>query len=285
MEFMIKLDLDCYIIKTFNNNIVLVERENTEQILFSKGIGFNKREGQVVSKGTLIEKVFVIEDTKNISNFRKIIERNNKDFVAFCEGLIFDLSNDLKEQLSENIHIGLIDHISFAIRRLKNEEIIENPFLVEIETLYPLEFNLAQRMGIKISEFINLDIPDGEIAFIALHIHSARNNEKLSNTIKYAYISNSIIECVEDMLDIEINKKSLDYARFITHIRFAIERIMTKTPIKNDLLGVIKNKYVKSYEIAIEVAKLLEEELEIKVVEDEIAYIAMHIERFRVSLA
>ena len=106
----------------------------------------------------------------------------------------------------------------------------------------------------------------------------------MANTIKYSYLSNTVIEYIEDCLNIEIDKKSLDYARFVTHIRFAIERILTDKRLKNDLVGVIRNVYPLAYKIAQEVSKFIEEELEKEVTEDEVAYLAMHIERFRVSI-
>ena len=54
--------------------------------------------------------------------------------------------------------------------------------------------------------------------------------------------------------------------------------------MKNDLVGVIRNVYPLAYKIAQEVSKFIEEELEKEVTEDEVAYLAMHIERFRVSI-
>lgn len=277
---------DCKIIKAFNNNIVLVQSDGKEKMLLKKGIGFGKRPGDIVEKGTMIEKIFIIEDKENLRNFKELVNNVDEEFIGFCEELIYFISRELNQELSENIHIGLIDHLYFAIKRLKNNEEIQNPFLVEIETLYNVEFSLAQAVATKIENHLGIDIPEGEIGFIALHIHSARNNGKLSNTIKYSFISNSIIEYVEDYLKIEIDRKSLDYARFLTHLRFAIERIITNTPISNDFIDVIKKKYRKSYKIAKESAKILEENLEdVTVVEDEIAYLAIHIERFRVSLS
>ena len=276
---------DCEIIKAFNNNIVLVKAEGKEKMLFQIGIGFSKRPGDKVYKGTEIEKVFIIEDEDNIRNFKTLISSLDEGFIGFCEELIYFISKELNEELSENIHVGLIDHLFFAIKRLKNEEEIQNPFIVEIETLYNKEFSLAQQVAIKIEKHLGVYIPDGEAGFIALHIHSARNNGKLSNTIKYSFISSSIIECIEDTLNIEIDKRSLDYARFLTHLRFAIERIVTNTPIGNDFIDVIKSRYRKSYSIAKYAAEILKENLDtIDVIEDEIAYLAMHIERFRVSL-
>ena len=193
------------------------------------------------------------------------------------------ISDELNEPLNEKIHVSLTDHISYTIKRLMENNSIENPFLVETETLYKKEFSIAKKAVKMLEDRLNLVIPDEEAGFITLHIHSARNEGKLSNTIKYAFLSNTIIEFLEDELNIEIDKSSLDYARFLTHIRFAIERILNNTPIKNELLTAIKSQYKISYKLAKKVSKIIEEELSVNVSKEEIAYIAIHIEKFRNS--
>lgn len=279
------IDSDYPVEKVFNNNIVLVKFDkNIEKIFFGKGLGFGKKPGDFIVKGTKVDKIFSIENEDNLKNFAAIVSSVDSDFLALCEEIIYNISEALGEELVENIHVGLIDHLNFAVKRLKNGEEIQNPFLAEIETLYSKEFELATKAAEKIEKSINVHIPDGEIGFIALHIHSARNNGDMSNTIKYSFLSNTIIEYVEDSLKIEINRKSLDYARFITHIRFALERIMQNIQLPNELTDVIKKKYKKSYKIAEEIGKMLEKQLDKDVSKDEVAYIAMHIERFRVSL-
>lgn len=279
------LNNNAKVIKSFNNNILLVMENGKEKILFNKGIGFGKRPGDIVEKGIVVEKIFVIEDKDNQRNFNEILNRVDTKLIALVEEVIAEITDELGEELNENIHVGLIDHLFYAIRRLKDNEEIQNPFLVEIETLYGREFSMACRLATRIKEELGVEVPEGEKGFISLHIHSARNNGKLSNTIKYSFLSNSIVEHVEDRLKIEIDRKSLDYARFLTHIRFAIERIMTDAPIKNDLVDVIKMKYRLSYEIAWETKSIICKVLNIESVsEDEIAYLAMHIERFRVSI-
>lgn len=279
------LNNNVIVVKSFNNNILLVIDSKKEKILFQKGIGFSKKQGDIIPKGTLVEKVFIIEDEENRKSFNEILEKVDNKLISIVEEMLVEITNDLGEELNENIHIGLIDHLFYAIKRLRNKEEIENPFLIEIETLYPEEFEMANRLSNKIQNELDIEIPDGEKGFIALHIHSARNNGKLSNTIKYSFLSNSIVELVEDRLNIEINKKSLDYARFLTHIRFAIERIVNNEKTINDLKGVIKRKYKISYKIAKECSEIICNTLEIKkVYDDEIAYLAMHIERFRISL-
>ncbi|MEG0857595.1 MAG: PRD domain-containing protein [Terrisporobacter sp.] len=272
------------VVKVFNNNVILVKDNGIEKVLFGKGLGFNKKFGEVLDSGLIAEKLFKIEDEKNQKNMDEIISRVDTEFFTLCEEVIIDISEELGEELNENIHIGLVDHLFFAIKRIKSNEKMENPFLVEIQTLYRKEFELATKLAKRIGNEIGINIPIGEIGFITLHIHSARNNGKLSNTIKYSFLGNAIVEHVEKKLQIDIDRQSIDYARFLTHIRFAVERIMLDHNIKNDLISVIKNKYSTSYNIATEVSNILENGLDKVVSEDEIAYLAMHIQRFKVSI-
>ncbi|MCI6692353.1 MULTISPECIES: BglG family transcription antiterminator [unclassified Clostridium] len=279
------LNNNAKVVKSFNNNILLVKENGKEKILFQKGIGFGRRPGDLIEKGIVVEKVFIIEDEDNQRNFNEILDRVDSKLIVLVEELIAEITDELGEELNENIHVGLTDHLFYAIRRLEDNEEIQNPFLVEIETLYGREFSMACRLANRIKEELGVEIPEGEKGFIALHIHSARNNGKLSNTIKYSFLSNSIIEHVEKRLEIKIDRKSLDYARFLTHIRFAIERIITNSPTKNDLIDVIKVKYRLSYKIARETKDIICKALDINSVsEDEVAYLAMYIERFRVAI-
>lgn len=275
------LNKDELVSKVFNNNIVLVNSAEKEKILFAKGIGFGKKSGTVIPKGTEVDKIFTIINEQNIANLNEMISKIDDDFFAVCEEAIYEISQQLHNELNERIHIGLIDHLFLAVERLKNKDEILNPFLVETQTLYPKEFELASLVAEKIGKYSNVVIPDGEIAFIALHIHSCIHDGKISNTIKNTHLYASIAEHVEYRLGIEIDRKSLDYARFCTHIKFAIQRIVDKISNKNELASMIKKAYAESYSIAEEVSKIIEDELKIKVTKDETASLAIHIERFK----
>ena len=272
------------VIKALNNNMVLIKEQGVEKILLAKGIGFNKKFGDILEDNSEVDKVFSIEDKKNQENLKEVYNRVDGEFVAICEEALAEISEELGEELNETIHIGLIDHLAIAMKRLKNKEQINNPFIVEIETLYSVEFEMAKKIVNKLQEKYEIDFPEGEIGFITLHIHSARNGKMLSNSIKYSYLSNKIIIYIEEKFNSKIDKRSLDYARFLSHVRFTIERVLTDTVLKNDLTEIIKKSYPVSYEIAEGASKIIEETLDKKVCDDEVAYIAMHVERFRVAL-
>ena len=50
----IELKGDYIVNKVFNNNIVLVKNSGKEKILFDKGIGFGKKFGDIIKKGSLV---------------------------------------------------------------------------------------------------------------------------------------------------------------------------------------------------------------------------------------
>lgn len=266
--------------KIFNNNVVMVSDSLGEKIFIGKGIGFGKRCGETFKELPKVEKVFSIEQAEHTEKFVQLMERVDDETIGLCEEIIHMISEELGETLSERIHIALTDHIQFLIHRLRNKNEITNPFIMEIQTLYKEEFKIAEKAVEMLKNHTELDIPDEETGFIALHIYSARKNNDLSDTMKFAFLCNSITEVIEDELGIEVDRTSLDYARFLTHIRFAIQRTVDGKPIKNDLLSITKKKLKKYFKIAVTVAELIEEELGLKVAEDEIGYITLHIGRF-----
>jgi transcriptional antiterminator len=269
------------VVKAFNNNVLLVTLNGKERILLSKGIGFGKTANDSIPIDTPIDKVFTIEDEVSSDRFSQLVSSVDSNVIGLCEEVIFMIGSELKEELNEKIHISLTDHISFMLSRLKENNEILNPFLVETETLYKQEFEIAKKAIKQLESRLNIKIPEGEIGFITLHIHTARNQGKLSNSVKNAYLISRLAEVIETSFDIVIDRRSIDYARFVTHLRFAIERLQNGKPIRNELLSVIKRQFKESYKLSEKLAKLIEENINTVVAKDEIAYITIHVEKFR----
>lgn len=275
------MSADYEIIKPFNNNVVLAKQQGTEKILINKGIGFGGKAGDRIPGDTNFERVFVIENPETSSKFNQLISGIDQQLVGLCEEVLHLICSATGEKLDEEMHIRLTDHIAFTVLRLQKNDRIDNPFMIEIETLYSKEMKIAREAIALLEKALDLSIPEEEAGFIALHIHSLKAKDKLSNTIKYAYICCSALEIIEDELGIEIDRKSIDYARFASHVRYAVERILKNIAIKNDLLPTIKKIYKDSFGLAKVVAVMMEEELYAKVPEEEVGYLTMHIERLK----
>jgi transcriptional antiterminator len=273
---------DYVLLKVFNNNVILTQHAGKEKIVIKQGIGFGKRPGAIIDKEIKFDKVFTLENTEIRDRFKQLMQDVDDNIIGICEEIIYMIDSEIGAPLDEEVHIRITDHIAFTIYRLKRNDEIKNPFIVEIETLYPEEMRLAKKAINMLEKALEISIAEDEIGFIALHIHSARGRGKVSNTLKYAYLTNSIAVMIEDELGMAVDRRSIDYARLVSHIRFALERMVNDIPMKNDLLPSIKKIYKTSFKLAKKIAVFIEGEIEnVKVSEEEMGYLAMHIERIK----
>ena len=74
--------------------------------------------------------------------------------------------------------IPLADHISFAVSRIRNQEQISNPLTDDIRVLFHNEFQAASVLRDILQKRMQITIDEHEIGYVALHIHSAIEDEK-----------------------------------------------------------------------------------------------------------
>ena len=270
--------------KSFNNNVIWVIESETEKelILIGKGLGFNYKEGDLINlakESSNIEEEFSPVNENKKKEYRQLLETADKKVIGVTEEIINMISVQLEEDLADHIHIGLADHIGFVLKRLKKDIKIDNPFLYEIKSLYPKEYKLAQEAVEMIENRFEIFIPKAEIGFITLHINSARINRELSTTMKETQLIKNLVDIIETELEINFSEGSLTYARLLTHLRFALQRIEKNQTEDNPLLDNLKNQFKESYQLAEKLALYIEDNINDKVPEDEVGYIAMHLQR------
>lgn len=269
--------------KVINNNVILAVdlQSHEEVILLGKGLGFGKKEKMIIDLDkSQIEKEFHTFDKKIKEEYFTLLQQLDEDVISACEEII-TIAEEKLGKLNERIHIVLTDHVGFALERLKNGMDINNPFLFEIKTLYPKEFEIGKIGAEIIRNRLNTEISESEIGFIALHLHSARQNKSISETVKDTRLLKEAVEIVEKALDYKINPQDLAYYRLINHLRLAINRMEQDKQVENPLLDTIKQRFSLSFEIARDIASHIRKHKDIKITDDELGYMAIHIERLR----
>lgn len=274
------------IIKILNNNVILafdLEKEK-ELIIVSKGIGFGNRRDDILKLArNQIEKMFIIYDNKMQSQYYELIDLLDEDVIAVSEEII-NLGERNLGSLNPHIHMALTDHIGFSIERLKQGIEINNPFLNEIRFLYPEEYKLGVEAGKLIKKVFDVNIPDSEVGFIALHLHSARQNREVEETVRYTSMIRKLIDIVENELEIDLESTDLGYIRLINHLRFVIDRLEKGKNEKNPIINNIKTEYKESFEISKKIGRYIEDSLNIPISEDELGYITIHIQRIKLNI-
>jgi len=273
--------------KVLNNNVVLAEGigSREEIVVIGKGLGFSNSIGDILSTDDpKIDKTFVAVNKENKEKYQRLVANVDKEVIGVTEEIIAMASEELGEELDEHIHIALADHIQFSLKRLKEGMEILNPFLAETQTLYSTEYNLAKKSVALIEKRLGIEMPVAEVGFITLHLHAAKNNLKVSKTVKYTSLIKSMIEAVEEELAIKLSRESLNHARLVTHLRFALKRIEDETPNQNPILATIKNNFNDAYQLAKKLARMIEDRLELEVPIDEVGYIALHLQRLKKNI-
>ncbi|KMM37478.1 glucose PTS transporter transcription antiterminator GlcT [Guptibacillus hwajinpoensis] len=267
--------------KILNNNVViaLTEQEN-EVVLTGKGIGFNQKQGEILDD-TKVDKYFVLIDKSEQEQYKLLVPHVSESFIGVMNEVIFLISEKLDTDFDEHIHIALTDHLSFAIKRLQQGLGVKNPFLIETQTMYPKEYTIAEEVIQLMNHKLNVSLPDGEIGFVALHIHSAVTNRSITELSKYSLLINRLVSVIEDSLKVEVSRTGIDYLRLVRHLRHAIERSELNQPVEahERLEKVLKEEYPLCYNLSWKLIKIMQKELQTKFPDAEAVYLTMHLQR------
>lgn len=267
------------VIKPLNHNAVLAidMKNNKEYILLGKGIGFGKKVNERIEISKDVQ-VYLLQKETDRGLSRDIINSIDPEFLEVANAIIIEAEKEFKK-IDKNILCPLADHIAFAIKRIRNNEIISNPLTQDIKALFPEEYKVAYKGKSILKSMENVDISDDEVGYIALHIHSAIENEKVSQAMKTAMLVRECISIIEEKIGKTIDIESLSYNRLMSHMKYMIARTLKGETIKLDMNDYIKERFPKAFEISQIICKKVERELrkEIKMVE--VGYLAMHIER------
>lgn len=264
--------------KVLNNNVVIAKEGSKDFILIGSGIGFDFHKGSVVP-AKRIEKIFVREKTEVDNNYDKVLETIDSKIIGLSEEIICMAESDTGVKLNRSIHVSLPDHINFSLRRMEKKIKIENPFLNELKVIYPKEYSIASKALKMINERFNSKFPEDEIGFICLHIKAAIEESGIGIQLEYTKKIKDIMNLISKLIGRPIDKDSLEYARTLTHINFMLERILMGKTVNNLLLDTIKDKFSKEYDIAIKLSLKIENLFDVKVSDDEMGYLAVHLKR------
>lgn len=265
--------------KVLNHNTVIAihSEDNQEYLMMGKGIGFGKKITERIEAGpeTTIYSLQKSTDRGNASELVKSIS----PVCLEITGQILDIAEKKFGKIDRSILFPMADHIEYAIKRIKNQEQISNPLTEDIRVLFHMEFKVAQEIVPILKERMGIEIEEDEVGYIALHIHSAIDDQKVSQAMQVAQAVRECISQIEQEIGKPIDVMSLAYNRLMNHIRYMAARAMKGEALKinmNDYMGI---KFPNAFQIAERVCKQVERNLKCKMNEVEIGYLAMHIER------
>ena len=268
--------------KVINNNIISAyEKSGAEVIVMGRGIGFKKKQGEVVPADQ-ISKIFRIKSRTLTEQFKELLANMPLERVRISDEIISHAKDHLKLKLNQSIYVTLTDHINFAIERVSQGIEPQNAVLWEIKRFYPQEFQVGIYALELIHDRLGILLPEDEAGFIALHFVNAEYGTDIRDAVKFPDQMQAIVDIVERELGILLDESSLHYERFMTHIKFLIQRIYRKELLSSEdreLSLMMQRKYPREYQCSVKVAEYIMQATGCRLSEEEIMYLSVHIRR------
>ena len=268
--------------KVINDNIISAyEKSGAEVIVMGRGIGFKKKQGEVVPADQ-ISKIFRIKSRTLSEQFKELLANMPLERVRISDEIISHAKDHLKLKLNQSIYVTLTDHINFAIERVSQGIEPQNALLWEIKRFYPQEFQLGIYALELIQDRLDILLPEDEAGFIALHFVNAEYGTDIRDAVKFPDQMQAIVDIVERDLGMLLDESSLHYERFMTHIKFLIQRIYRKELLSSEdreLSLLMQRKYPREYQCSLKVAEYIMQATGSRLSEEEIMYLSVHIRR------
>lgn len=227
---------------------------------------------------TVLKQIFIKDDQTSIMRLL------NQDILVRILDVFHTYQHDLSlDRYAQASYIGLIIHLAIAIERiLKKEEIAESEqvlAMIHDDVSFLQASNMAHYLEIE----FDIDIPEVEIAFIALHIKGAKiTNVEYQESVdedvlQMELLLHEMLQQYQDVYRMYLLQDEELFHGLLTHLAPTITRLINHLPIYNPLLEQIKSMYGDLFAQTKEACKLVEQAYDCTVSEDEIGFITMHI--------
>lgn len=276
--------------KIINNNILCaVDDRGNELIVTGRGIGFQRHRGEVIDISR-IERTYRMEEKTGQRKLRELVEKIPIEHLSLTEELIKHITSQIPQKLNESLLITMADHISFAILRKAQGVEFSNPLKGSIMCYYPTEYHLGQYCLGVIREQLGVILHEDEAAFLALHIVNAELNTNMSEMYDITKLIEGTISVVEYFYRKEFDRVSLDFNRFVVHLRYFAQRLF-QGKMMEDAQGerdevfrqLIMKNCKEHYKCAQCVADYIKNTYQKNLSDEELIYLTIHLKRINLG--
>ena len=269
--------------KILNTNAIIGEDVfGHEVLLLGSGVGFRRKPGDIVDK-KLVEKNFILTDPKQMNRFEQIMGSIPPDYILITEKIIDYALNFHHMELNEAIHVSLVDHLYNAVCNLEDGVSIPNNLLSDIARFYPDEYDVGRHALLLVHQKLGYELPDDEAGFIAMHFVTAQQKEANLNAKKVIGFVREINDRILAQLNIETDKNSISYYRYMTHLKCFAQRVLQNYHYPDDsestILQTLMEQYPREYACSKNVCEYIREKYGYNAGADEEIYLAVYLAR------
>lgn len=247
-----------------------------------KGLGFAMEPGIDIDESR-IEKIFTLKNTSDNERLMELCKTIPVEHIKLAQEIISYANIHINNAIQDNVIVALCDHIYMAIERKKQDIEVKNVMLWDIQKFYRDEYAVGLYAISLIQDRFEVTLNDDEAGFIALHIVNAQLDVKTKSLKDITQLMQDMETIVRMTCKIAPDVDSVYYYRFITHLKFFAERVVSGKTYEHQnvaaMLDIVKKQYPKEYACAEKIALFLNDKHAYALMEEEILYLSIHISR------
>ncbi|UYU33077.1 BglG family transcription antiterminator LicT [Siccibacter colletis] len=270
-----------FIKQILNNNVVsVVDEQGQELILTGRGLGFSASAGEQVNMAK-IEKTFRLHDDKISARFKALADEIPLEILQLTDDIVALARSALPHKLSEGLYISLSDHLHYALQRSHDALTLHNPLQWEVRHFYQAEYGVGQQALALIAARTGTLLPDAEACSIALHIVNAGLSTTTAKTGQITQLIYQVQNIVKYWFRVKPDEESLNYQRFITHLKFFAQRVVEGEIVDNDdaeLFAMVQQRYKKTVACVEAINDFVQKNYHHAMSQSEKLYLTVHID-------
>ncbi|MGJ0776379.1 BglG family transcription antiterminator [Faecalicoccus pleomorphus] len=213
-------------------------------------------------------------------DFKSIIPFFGEEETTLADQILRSCLERHQLTITDIGYVNLLMHILISIQRVRSKNLIS--VVEHDESLFETKENhVAKDIKRDIENALKIELPDEEVYYITIHLLTRKVSimnldEKISMNQDYQDIVKKTLVYLKEKLDLDFCRDSILVNSLTVHLQSALNRIRFVMNVSNALLVDIQKNYSFAYKIASVASQYIEEQLTVKVNDDEIGYIALH---------
>jgi beta-glucoside operon transcriptional antiterminator len=273
--------------KVLNNNVVIsIDESGQERVLMGRGLGFGLKADDMVDPAK-VEKTFILAAGADGEHERRLLTDAPYAVVEAVTRAVDDAERTLARHLGRRLTIAVIDHVQYVIERLDQGLRIPTTTMPALRVLHPEEYAAAEGMASSIAASLGRELPPEESVFLTMHLLNATRDEPNGTASLLFRRVQHVVQVVEHGLGITLDEDGPDYARFILHVQFLLQRLVNRTMLSSgdtSFFEFAKHSYPASFAIATEVKAYVAAATGSELTDEELLYVIVHVERLKAQV-
>ena len=223
---------------------------------------------------------YVLDNNKEIKNnldtlLRKILGQKN----TYINYIIKNNISKFNFRLSDIAYRDIQSYLIIMLIRNSHHKNISYDADIREKLKTESKFKIAKSICNEIKDEFGINLIEEEILYLTKHIMASSYMATSKETEEYSeegVIVRKILASISNIYNIDFTYDNMLINFLGHHLKVSISRARYGITVENSMLSVIKNNYPFALELSLLANKIIKEETDLNLTEDDIGFVALH---------